>query len=439
MIGFRKSLSAFVILAIILIINIPVSADGSASFSLSPSSASVRAGDTITITGKLNASTVVGTFDLDVRYNPEQLQYVKAEALSPVQPGEIDFSAGSGSIQVLFLDNDGGTSGIKTGSLFRFTFKVSAGQPGDSISLNFNIRTAGDANASGMGTSGSGTAMQMAAPLSTNNNLASLSINTGSLIPAFSKNVTQYNVTVPFEVSRLKISASAEDSTASVSISSPELPAGGSGTASVTVTAASGAKKVYKIKVSRTQDPNYMPSSNSDLASLAAEGFLLSPGFSPAVTEYVVYLPFETESLKILAAAADSKATAINITGHENLQAGSANLVEIIIKAEDGSTKTYTIAAVRAKKFSGLADLVEAELPEPTTQPTVSETTTETTAAAPTSYETEISQGTETTQQEAGKSGLSTAAILAVTVLSILVLAAAGFLIWLFAVKRVHI
>jgi hypothetical protein len=439
MIKTGRSIVPIVIILVIFLISMPVSADGSASFGLSASASTVRQGDTVTISGNISASAVVGTFDLDVRYDPKQLQYVKAEILSPVQSGEIDFSAGSGSIQVLYLDNDGGASGVKTGSLFRLTFKVIAGQPGDSIGLSYNIRTAGDANASGMSTSGTGTALKVAAPLSTNNNLASLSINPGGLTPGFSKNTTQYTAAVPFEINRLKISAEAEDSKAKVSINNPEIPAGGSAVISVTVTAESGAQKTYKIKASRGQDPNYEPSGNNNLDSLAVEGFLLSPGFSSASAEYVVYLPYEVDSLKIQAAAADSKAAVTSISGQNSLLPGTANLIEVTVTAENGSTKVYTIAALRAKEFSGLADLVNGEIPEPTPVPSVSETVPTTTVMETSAPESDVSQTTEGTGQSYDGSAVSTAAIILISVLSALVLTAAGFLIWIFAVKRIRL
>ena len=86
----------------------------------------------------------------------------------------------------------------------------------------------------------------VSAPLSANANLASLSCANAELSPTFSAGTTQYSVTVPYDVTSLRLSAAAEDSGAKVSTSGNDLSVGAN-TVTITVTAPSGAVKRYTI------------------------------------------------------------------------------------------------------------------------------------------------------------------------------------------------
>ena len=66
-------------------------------------------------------------------------------------------------------------------------------------------------------------------------------------------------------------------------------------------------------------------------------------------------MPNEVTKLSIEAITDDSKASA-KITGNDELQIGE-NTIEIIVTAEDGSTSTYTIKAIRADTELGLQSL----------------------------------------------------------------------------------
>lgn len=391
------------ILMILLILTLsagPLAASGgSVTISLKASASQVRLGNTITVTGNVNASAVLATFDLNVTYDAGQLQYVKTEGLTPaIKSGELDVNPSSGKVQLLYLDSDGGGSGITSGNAFRVTFKVIGGNVGEKINVGIQIKTAGDANAAAMSTSGSGTSMLLAAPLSTNASLKSLTVDYGTLSPAFAKSTTSYSLSVPYEVNKIKISAAAEDDDAKVVVDSPDLAAGGKTTITVTVTAPSGTKKTYTVSVSRAQDPNYIPSSNNELASLTVDGFLLSPGFNQARLEYILYLPYEIDQVTVAAAPEDSKAS-VAIEGNTALQAGQANLVTISCTAEDQSIKTYKIVAMRANEFTSISEISQ---PSPSPAPTVSPTPALTPVPSPTNASpTPQATPTETTASQA--------------------------------------
>ena len=85
-------------------------------------------------------------------------------------------------------------------------------------------------------------------------------------------------------------------------------------------------------------------SSNANLSNLG-----ITPndfkGFKAQVTKYDVTVPTDVESVTIYANAQDSKAK-ISGVGKQNLQTGK-NEFEVVVTAEDGTTKTYTLNITR--------------------------------------------------------------------------------------------
>lgn len=86
--------------------------------------------------------------------------------------------------------------------------------------------------------------------LSSNANLGSLDVGSGSLSPAFSSETTIYSVSVGADVDRLVVSATPADGDAQVSVSNTKL-VDGDNSINVTVTAPNGAQKVYTINVTK--------------------------------------------------------------------------------------------------------------------------------------------------------------------------------------------
>lgn len=85
-------------------------------------------------------------------------------------------------------------------------------------------------------------------------------------------------------------------------------------------------------------------SSNANLSNLGIRPHDFT-GFNPSTTSYSVTVPSDTESVEVYAQVADSNAT-ISGTGTVELNEGD-NVVEVIVTAEDGTTKTYTINITR--------------------------------------------------------------------------------------------
>lgn len=113
---------------------------------------------------------------------------------------------------------------------------------------------------------------------------------------------------------------------------------------------ASGSASVAIVSASTPDDsePDYTPSTpgksgNNALSALTVSAGTLTPAFDPAVTEYTLSLPQGTEKLTVTATPSDSNAT-VQGDGEMTLQEGE-NTLPLVVTAENGDTKTYTVTA----------------------------------------------------------------------------------------------
>ena len=324
----------------------------------------VRAGDTITLTLNLNGSGLYSASGA-LSYNSSQLTLVST-AQKIGNGWAVEFSGNN----FVAIDNNLANPIESNTALFTVTFKVNSSVAvGTKITVSYTDVTATDGKAdANVGTvSYSAT---IAAPASKDNSLKSLSVSNATISPAFNTNTTSYTAEVPFDVSKLNVSAAANDGKAKVSINSPNLKPGGTTNVTVTVTAENGSTKTYTIAVKRAQDPNYVASSNNDLSGITVNGFLLSPVFSADNTSYMIWLPYETDSVSVSGTAADSKAE-VAVEGGTGLIAGADNEIKVICTAEDGTQKVYTVIAKRAAAHDGSTEPTDppTEPTEPSTEP----------------------------------------------------------------------
>ena len=320
----------------------------------------VRAGDTITLTFKIKGSGIKA-FSGTLSYDSTQV------TLSSVKKSVADpWSLTTNGNELMLADENLSAPINKETALFTATFKVKSDlKTGTKLSISLTDGTASTGSAETVAKATY--SATIAAPKSTDNKLKSLTVSNGTLSPAFQADTISYSMTVPYSVSKLDIKATASDSKASVAIDSPNLVVGNN-TATVTVTSESGAKKTYTIKVKREQDPNYVPSDNANLSGIQIDGFLLSPVFSADVTEYLVWLPYETESITVSGTPADKKAS-VAVQGGDALEAGADNPIKVICTAENGtSTKEYTVIAKRAPAH-GSQDVPDEPTDDPVDDP----------------------------------------------------------------------
>ena len=98
---------------------------------------------------------------------------------------------------------------------------------------------------------------------------------------------------------------------------------------------------------SSTYIPRFVAlSSDNYIKSLTIDGYKLD--FDMYKYEYIINVKNSVKSLKLNVLLNDPSAT-YEIRGNENFKVGE-NTVEIIVKAENGDTRTYTIKVNRAKK-----------------------------------------------------------------------------------------
>lgn len=182
-----------------------------------------------------------------------------------------------------------------------------------------------------------------------NNNLSSLSIDGGTLNESFNAGNTNYTAKIPFEQENANVKAYAEDGKSSVHIS------GNTGIApeetrnvSVTVTAENGSQKTYNIAVTRGKDPNKKLSTDNYLTSITPSIGILSPVFDKEKTNYVIYLPYEVDSITFNVTVSDTKYGVLTSDIPSTLMPGISNVFKYTVKAEDESERTYTVVVKRA-------------------------------------------------------------------------------------------
>ena len=95
--------------------------------------------------------------------------------------------------------------------------------------------------------------------------------------------------------------------------------------------------------------------SNTNTAALSADNSLkaltispgtLSPAFKGSTTKYTAAVDNSVTSIAVSATPVNEKATIESVTGNTNLAVG-ANVVQIVVKAENGTTATYKITVTR--------------------------------------------------------------------------------------------
>lgn len=341
------SIVTALILCAALMLPLTVSAAPNASAKLT-GPGTVRAGDTITLTFTLSGTGLLG-MEGTLAYDSGQVTLTDVTQ-TIASPWLLERNGN----RIVVYDNQQTAPVSKATALFTATFKVNSSlSTGTKVDISVGNCIASDGTDANLGSiTYSAT---IAAPLSGDNTLKSLTVSNATISPAFSAGTVSYSATVPFSVSKLDVKAEANDSKAKVSISSPNLSVGSNNAVTVTVTAENGTKKTYTIKVTRQQDPNYVASGENALSALWVDGYVISPGFSADKTSYIVWLPYETETISAGGTPKDSKAS-VRVEGGEKLLAGQDNEVKVICVAENGSEKVYTIIAKRAAAHDGSVD-----------------------------------------------------------------------------------
>ncbi|HEX7261521.1 MAG TPA: cadherin-like beta sandwich domain-containing protein [Luteolibacter sp.] len=192
--------------------------------------------------------------------------------------------------------------------------------------------------------------------------LTNLKLSFGTLSPQFTPGISSYAVRVPHRTRKLQLTPTLGTSKAIVTINgmtvasemeSSAIPLTvGQTTIRVTAAAIGGDAKTYTIHVTRE--------SNVRLSGLMVKNVTLSPKFEPTNRIYAASVAKSTKSVKIHATA-ENDAAKIRINGI-SVRSGALskalplkigkNVIRIVVKTKDGSTRTYKVTITRRKSLS---------------------------------------------------------------------------------------
>ena len=191
-------------------------------------------------------------------------------------------------------------------------------------------------------------------PLTNNVELSGLTVNSGTLSPSFSTTEDTFTLNVDNAISSLTVTATTMDSLAKVEILGMTSAVGtlthsvglnvGSNVIPILVTAQDGVTtKTYTITVTRAG------SSDTTLKSLTVSEGALSPAFASHIDAYTVSVDRTVSSLHITASPTDDHAN-VTINGKATtsdtimLTIGEPTSIPIVVTAQDGGQKTYTVS-----------------------------------------------------------------------------------------------
>ena len=244
----KKILCLLVSLLIILSIFVfPASAAEGKSV-IAFSSNTVTVGSNVTVTVTITAPIKMDGLYFALSYDADKLGYVSSsfEQINPNVAGRIIVAdePGKASKSYSFIFKSKTTGGARV-AVEEPTFS-SQTNPTDT---DLNITSA--------------TLNIKDVELPSNANLKSLSLSVGNISPAFNANRTNYTASVPFETQTIRVYANTADAKAKIAVQRPDPLVVGANTITLTVTAQNGAQKSYKIVVTRRQQGENPPTTET--------------------------------------------------------------------------------------------------------------------------------------------------------------------------------
>lgn len=184
--------------------------------------------------------------------------------------------------------------------------------------------------------------IKIARALNTNNDITSLTSSIGTFDKPFDKNVLEYTLYVDYWVKSVTLNGVLGDEYASTLAFKEYALTGDKTVITLPVVAENGDIKSYTINVVKV----YPKSTNNYLSKLEIEGYEIE--FNKDTLEYSIKVSSDVETLDITAVAEDSSAR-VNIYGNSDFKEGE-NTVTVVVTAEDGSERTYTITVDKEAK-----------------------------------------------------------------------------------------
>jgi hypothetical protein len=198
--------------------------------------------------------------------------------------------------------------------------------------------------------------------------LAAIIINTGALDASFDPSVNTYTAAVSNTDTAFVFKPVLTDVKATITVNGATISGDstfsvplilGDNTVTIVVTAQDNSQNTYTITVKRP--------SVTTLASLTISAGTLNPVFDSNISDYTLRVPSATDVLNIVPVLTDNSASikindadVVNGNGYDVPLNYGLNNVQVVVTAQNGDAKTYTLAATRAISLpsSALSSLV---------------------------------------------------------------------------------
>jgi hypothetical protein len=93
---------------------------------------------------------------------------------------------------------------------------------------------------------------------------------------------------------------------------------------------------------------------------LEVVGYTLPPAFNPNIINYSLTVPYTVETISVVAVANNNKAL-LNGDGTYSLAVGETT-IKVVVTAEDGTQRTYSILVIRQDNPDGLEEVANEEM-----------------------------------------------------------------------------
>lgn len=366
-----KRILSMLVMFIFAILLMTIKSDA-ASLSISTSKSSVAPGGTFTVTvtvsggaGNITTSVSNGSGGKTGFLDNGSYSFTCTAGSS----GSVTISA-SGVVGDYATEKDQNKSASRTVQIVKPSSNSGGSSSGGS-SNNNNLSGGNSSNSSGGNYGGGTTSNNSGGSTSKPNNnttpaekekskdstLSALTVKEGAITPEFNKDIKEYALSIPYEISEVNVTATPNDSKATVAVEGNKELKEGENTVTVKVTAEDGSTSNYVIKVTRKRVPVALKSLVIKYENQEGElvEIPLAPAFGFDKLEYTLEdLEYWVEKLSIEAIPNIEGAT-VDIQGADNLQTGENTItITVKIKAEDAKdvkegeepkeeTMTYTI------------------------------------------------------------------------------------------------
>lgn len=166
---------------------------------------------------------------------------------------------------------------------------------------------------------------------------------THNIDPEYSNSINDFNVTVPNDVTELKLSVTPYDKKTKVVIEGgKDLQVGTINPVKITITAEDGTVRTVNLYVTRSEEK-----ANTDLLDLRVARHTLNPVFKPSITEYKVNVNYDEDELELIIKTPEGAKA--EVSGNENFKVGK-NHVLIKVTDENGYVKYYEITVTKSGK-----------------------------------------------------------------------------------------